>query len=64
MDLFSIQSYRFNDAADSIYKFIWNYYCDWYLELIKPFLISKSDNKNIREIRNISSWVLCESLNL
>ena len=60
----SIQSYRFNDAADSIYKFIWNYYCDWYLELIKPFLISKSDNKNIREIRNISSWVLCESLNL
>jgi len=60
----SIQSYRFNDAADSIYKFIWNYYCDWYLELIKPFLISKSDNKNILEIRNISSWVLCESLNL
>ncbi len=60
----SIQAYRFNDAAEAIYKFIWNYYCDWYLELIKPFLISKSDNKNILEIRNISSWVLCESLNL
>ena len=32
----SIETYRFNEAADAIYHFIWNSYCDWYLELIKP----------------------------
>ncbi|BBD09806.1 valine--tRNA ligase [Desulfovibrio ferrophilus] len=31
----SIAAYRFNDAAQGIYKFTWNEFCDWYLELIK-----------------------------
>jgi len=34
----SIDAYRFNEAADQIYQFIWNDYCDWYLEFIKPVL--------------------------
>ena len=34
----SIDAYRFNEAADQIYHFIWNDYCDWYLEFIKPVL--------------------------
>ncbi|MDR1777671.1 MAG: valine--tRNA ligase [Desulfovibrio sp.] len=32
--------YRFNDAAQLSYKFLWNEFCDWYLELVKPDLQS------------------------
>ncbi len=31
----ALEGYRFNDAAQCLYKFLWNEFCDWYLELIK-----------------------------
>jgi valyl-tRNA synthetase len=34
----SIDGYRFNDAAGTLYKFVWHELCDWYLEAIKPCL--------------------------
>ena len=37
----SLDEYRFNDAAGSIYRFIWHEYCDWYLEASKPALYGK-----------------------
>jgi valyl-tRNA synthetase len=57
-------SYRFNEAADVIYKFFWNYYCDWYIELIKPSLSEQKSSEEITEIRNVSSWILFNSLSI
>ncbi len=38
----AIQGYRFDLAAQAIYEFTWNEYCDWYLELSKPVLTSEA----------------------
>jgi valyl-tRNA synthetase len=40
----SIRNYYFNDAAFALYHFFWNYFCDWYIELIKS-RIFKEDGK-------------------
>ena len=36
----ALEAFRFNDAALTVYKFIWNEYCDWYIELTKSKLAS------------------------
>ncbi len=38
----AIDSYRFNDAAGALYKFVWHEFCDWYLEAAKPALNGKN----------------------
>ncbi|MEJ5242768.1 MAG: valine--tRNA ligase [Desulfomicrobiaceae bacterium] len=56
-----IDAYRFNDAAQSIYTFIWHEFCDWYLELIKPEL--QSDDAQVRGVaRSCLRQVLSETL--
>ena len=42
----SLEEYRFNDAAEATYQFIWHELCDWYIEIIKPRLYGKESNKN------------------
>jgi valyl-tRNA synthetase len=42
----SLENYRFYEAADRIYHFIWDEFCDWYIELAKPAL--KAGNKATR----------------
>jgi valyl-tRNA synthetase len=32
----AIEAFKFNEAAAAVYRFVWNIYCDWYLELAKP----------------------------
>lgn len=39
-----IRNYRFDLAATALYEFIWNEYCDWYLEMAKPILNGNLDD--------------------
>ena len=50
----SIKNYKFNDAADALYQFIWKDYCDWYIEFIKPILINTNDLDALNETKNVS----------
>ncbi len=50
------QSYRFNDAASAIYHFVWDVFCDWYLELIKPVLSGTNDTER-EEARATAAYV-------
>ncbi len=42
----ALGEYRFNDAANSIYQFIWHEFCDWYIEMSKHSLYGDSDKKS------------------
>jgi len=47
----SLEEYRFNDAAETIYQFVWHELCDWYIEIIKPRLYRKEKGKdNVQQI--------------
>jgi valyl-tRNA synthetase len=59
----ALETYKFNEAAATIYRFVWNIYCDWYLELIKPTLTGPDGAAKI-ETRVAAAWVLDEVLKL
>ncbi|MBN8974105.1 MAG: valine--tRNA ligase [Rhizobiales bacterium] len=59
----AIESYRFNDAAGAIYRFVWNVFCDWYLELAKPVMMG-ADGPAKDETRAMVAWARDEILTL
>jgi valyl-tRNA synthetase len=59
----AIEAYRFNDAANAIYRFVWNVYCDWYLELAKPVLLG-AEGAAKAETRAMVAWARDEILKL
>jgi valyl-tRNA synthetase len=59
----SLEGYRFNDASMACYRFIWNTFCDWYVELIKP-LLNGEDEHAKAETRQTAAWVLDETLKM
>ncbi|MGO4436920.1 valine--tRNA ligase [Rhizobium sp. RAF56] len=59
----ALEAYRFNDAAGVLYRFIWNQFCDWYLELLKP--IFSGDDANAKaEAQSCAAYVLEETYKL
>jgi len=52
-----IEKYRFNDAAGAAYKFVWNTFCDWHLELLKP-IFNGDDADAKAEAQAVAAYVL------
>ncbi|UOM33069.1 valine--tRNA ligase [Acuticoccus sp. I52.16.1] len=57
----AIEAYRFNDAAAAIYRFTWNTFCDWFLELAKPGLIGQNEDEK-KELRAVTAHVIDQIL--
>ena len=53
----AFDQFRFNDAAQALYSFVWGTVCDWYVELSKP-LLSSDDSKIKNETRQTMGWVI------
>jgi valyl-tRNA synthetase len=56
-----LKTYRFNEAANTVYHFTWNEYCDWYLEMAKPRWGYEEDRAALTaeqlEDRRAARWV-------
>lgn len=53
-----LDSYRFNDAAAAIYRFVWHEFCDWYIEMIKPALYDKEGPERKRAVQAVLAHLL------
>ena len=58
-----IVDYRFNEAANAAYDFVWGIFCDWYVELAKPILTGE-DEAAKAETRAMAAWALDQILKL
>ncbi len=59
----ALQGYRFNEAAQAIYEFIWNDFCDWYVEAAK-IPLSSGDEAEKDRVTTLLVMTLEESLRL
>ena len=55
---------RLGEAASSVYDFIWNTYCDWYIELAKPRLYSEANERDRRTVQYLLVTILRHMLEL
>ena len=54
----ALDAYRFNEAANALYQFVWHEFCDWYLEIIKPVLYDASDETQQIAAKSVLRHVL------
>jgi len=58
----ALDGYRFNDAAGTLYNFVWHEFCDWYLEAGKPALYDKEGPEAKQATRQVLWRVLRDTL--
>ena len=59
----NIENYDLGIALDNIYSFIWNEFCDWYIEIVKPRIYSTDDNVKV-PVTDVLNHILASSLKL
>jgi len=59
----ALERFAFDEAAGALYRFIWNTFCDWHLELAKPIL-NGEDEAAKAETRATTAWALDQTLKL
>jgi valyl-tRNA synthetase len=57
----ALAAFRFNDAAQALYSFVWGKVCDWYVEFAKPLLQGEDEAARL-ETRQTMKWVLDQCL--
>ncbi|WP_414897579.1 valine--tRNA ligase [Rhodovulum sp. YEN HP10] len=57
----ALSHYRFNDAANALYAFVWGKVCDWYVEFSKPLLMDGTEAQKA-ETRATMAWVIDQCL--
>ncbi|MBQ7624714.1 MAG: valine--tRNA ligase [Clostridia bacterium] len=60
----NIEKYELGVAADKLYSFIWDKYCDWYIELCKTRLLDGNDKEGSECAQRVLGHVLCGTLKL
>ncbi|MBU1171612.1 MAG: valine--tRNA ligase [Proteobacteria bacterium] len=58
----TLDEYRFNETANALYKFVWNEFCDWYLEASKPALYGKNGDACMNASKAVLYRVLKDTL--
>ncbi|MGY3438787.1 MULTISPECIES: valine--tRNA ligase [unclassified Marinovum] len=57
----ALTDFRFNDAAQALYAFVWGKVCDWYVEFSKPLLLD-GDDATKAETQKVMGWVIDQCL--
>jgi valyl-tRNA synthetase len=57
----ALENFRFNDAANALYVFVWGTVCDWYVEFSKPLLMD-GDDATKAETQATMAWVIDQCL--
>jgi valyl-tRNA synthetase len=60
----ALEAYRFDEYAATGYHFVWNTFCDWFLEFAKPLLAENASPGDAAEIRAVGAYVLGQILRL
>lgn len=60
----NLDRFELGEAASSVYDFVWNYYCDWYIELSKPRLYNKEGGRDRKTAQYLLVTILRHTMEL